>query len=178
MRESIGDDLADAAAEPQPRSGKPTPACDADSSRWPAQWAAWLPSTSGRLTTAMVEALRLAREAVHPFGSVVVDGRTGEIVLSAPNTGHLGDPTAHAEINALRAAAAAGMTLAESVIVTTAEPCPMCIGALMFGRVGGVVFGTSIATLITLGYPQIDIDATKSPADPRFTVSRSWAGGC
>ena len=56
-----------------------------------------------------------------------------------------GDPTAHAEILALRDAAAAvgGWRLSELTLVVTLEPCPMCAGALVAARVRRVVFGAS-----------------------------------
>jgi tRNA(adenine34) deaminase len=56
-----------------------------------------------------------------------------------------GDPTAHAELLALREAAAAlgGWRLREATVVVTLEPCPMCAGALVAARVGRLVFGAS-----------------------------------
>ncbi len=56
-----------------------------------------------------------------------------------------GDPTAHAEILALRDAAAAvgGWRLSDVTLIVTLEPCPMCAGALVAARVGRVVFGAS-----------------------------------
>ncbi|WP_342801311.1 nucleoside deaminase, partial [Nocardia sp. No.11] len=56
----------------------------------------------------------------------------------------LGDPTAHAEVLALRAAAAVhgdGWRLAGATLAVTLEPCTMCAGALVLARVGKVVFG-------------------------------------
>ena len=78
-----------------------------------------------------------------PIGAVVV-GADGTIVAAGRNRRELdGDPTAHAEVIAIRAAAAAlgerrlsGMTLA-----VTLEPCPMCAGAAWLSRVDRVIFG-------------------------------------
>ena len=77
-----------------------------------------------------------------PVGAVVlVDG---QVVAARHNEREAqADPTAHAEILALRDAAAAlgGWRLERTTIVVTLEPCPMCAGALVAGRVGRLVFG-------------------------------------
>jgi len=94
----------------------------------------------------MREALALAREAELagevPVGAVVVAG--GTIVGRGRNSPVAsGDPTAHAEILALRAAAAAlgNYRLEEATLYCTLEPCVMCAGALVVARVGRLVFG-------------------------------------
>jgi tRNA(adenine34) deaminase len=77
-----------------------------------------------------------------PVGAVVVAG--GEAIAAAGNRREAtGDPTAHAEILALRDAAAALGTwrLADTTLYVTLEPCPMCAGALVAARVGRLVFG-------------------------------------
>lgn len=78
-----------------------------------------------------------------PVGAVVV-GRTGEVI----GRGHNGreatdDPTAHAEMAALREAAATlrNWRLSGCTLVVTLEPCTMCAGALVLARVDRVVFG-------------------------------------
>lgn len=91
---------------------------------------------------ALAEArLALAHDDV-PIGAlVVVDG---EIVASRHNEReHLGDPTAHAEMLALRDAAneVGSSRLDGATLVTTLEPCAMCAGAALLARVGRVVFG-------------------------------------
>jgi tRNA(adenine34) deaminase len=91
-------------------------------------------------------AIRAAREAGDdiPIGAVVVD-RDGRELASACNARErLGDPTAHAEILALRAAAARlgdGWRLEGCTLAVTVEPCTMCAGALVLARVSRVVFG-------------------------------------
>jgi tRNA(adenine34) deaminase len=97
--------------------------------------------------TAMGLALDEARAAVAhgdvPIGAVVLVG--DEVVASRHNERErLGDPTAHAELLALRDAAAAagdGWRLADATLVVTLEPCPMCAGALVAARVRRLVFG-------------------------------------
>lgn len=94
----------------------------------------------------MAEALRLAREAAArgevPVGAVVVLG--GEAVGEGANQPiAASDPTAHAEIVALRAAAerVENYRLEGAVLYCTLEPCVMCAGALVHARVARVVFG-------------------------------------
>jgi len=89
-------------------------------------------------------ALALEHDDV-PIGCVVlVDG---EVVARRHNERELrGDPTAHAEILALRDAAAVvgdGWRLTDATVVVTVEPCPMCAGAVVSARVRRVVFGAA-----------------------------------
>jgi tRNA(adenine34) deaminase len=96
---------------------------------------------------AMEVALEEARQApAHgdvPVGAVALAG--GSIIARRHNEREVnGDPTAHAELLALRDAAAVLGTwrLGEVTLVVTLEPCPMCAGALVNARVGRLVFGT------------------------------------
>jgi tRNA(adenine34) deaminase len=78
-----------------------------------------------------------------PIGAVVV--REGEVIGAAHNERELRqDPTAHAEILALREASAAigSWRVLESVLYVTLEPCAMCAGAIVLARVPRVVYGT------------------------------------
>jgi tRNA(adenine34) deaminase len=79
-----------------------------------------------------------------PVGAVVV--RDGEIVAARHNEREkTGDPTAHAEVLALRDAAArlGRWRLDDCTLVVTLEPCVMCAGALLAARIGGLVFGAA-----------------------------------
>ena len=90
----------------------------------------------------LAEAARSAGEV--PVGAVVVcDGRIVGRGFNAPITEH--DPTAHAEIRALRDAAATlgNYRLTDCSLYVTLEPCLMCSGAIMHARVAKVVFGAS-----------------------------------
>lgn len=98
--------------------------------------------------TFMRVALDLAAEAGEkgevPVGAVVV--RSGEVIGRAANAREAtGDPTAHAEVLALREAslAAGSWRLDGAVMYVTLEPCPMCAGALVVARVRGLVFGAA-----------------------------------
>jgi tRNA(adenine34) deaminase len=93
-------------------------------------------------------ALREAERALEhddvPIGAVVV--REGEVIGAGHNERELRqDPTAHAEVIALREAARAlgSWRILESVIYVTLEPCAMCAGAIVLARVPRLVFGTS-----------------------------------
>jgi tRNA(adenine34) deaminase len=98
----------------------------------------------------MAEALAEARAAVAhhdvPVGAVVVDRASGAVVARAHNERELRrDPTAHAELLALQAAAAAAGSwrLDACALVVTLEPCPMCAGAIWAARVPLLVYGAA-----------------------------------
>ncbi|MGH9189407.1 MAG: tRNA adenosine(34) deaminase TadA [Acidimicrobiales bacterium] len=93
---------------------------------------------------ALAEARRALGHGDVPVGAVAV--RDGEVVASRHNERELsGDPTAHAEVLALRDAAAVvgGWRLGDVTLYATLEPCPMCAGALVAARVGRLVFGAT-----------------------------------
>jgi tRNA(adenine34) deaminase len=97
------------------------------------------------------ELIRLALEAAAgasprdvPIGAVVFGPDGTELARAANAREELGDPTAHAEILALRAAAGVlgdGWRLEGATLAVTVEPCTMCAGALVMSRVARVVFG-------------------------------------
>jgi len=96
----------------------------------------------------MARALELAEAAGRrgevPVGCVVVDGATGAVLGESGNrTEELHDPTAHAEILALRQAAArAGAPRLESAdLYVTLEPCAMCAAAMSFARIRRLYYG-------------------------------------
>ena len=99
--------------------------------------------TDAELMTIALDEARaaLAHEDVPVGAIVVVDG---EVVARRHNERELtGDPTAHAELLAIRDAAAAtgSWRLERATVVVTLEPCPMCAGALQQARVARVVYG-------------------------------------
>jgi len=98
-------------------------------------------------TAAMQRALELAAEAAAvdeiPVGAVILD-RTGRVIAEGRNTREEShDLTGHAEIEALRRAAASlgSWNLQGCTLVVTLEPCVMCAGAILQARVARVVFG-------------------------------------
>jgi len=95
---------------------------------------------------ALEEAQAAAARGETPVGAVVLDPATGEILAragNAPICTH--DPTAHAEIRALRTAALArrNYRLTGLTLFVTLEPCAMCAGAISHARIGRLVFGAS-----------------------------------
>ncbi len=93
---------------------------------------------------ALEKAQAAAARGEAPIGAVVVDPATGAVIAAAGNSPiGLNDPTAHAEILALREAAArrGNYRLTGLTLVVTLEPCPMCAGAISHARIGRVVYG-------------------------------------
>jgi tRNA(adenine34) deaminase len=93
------------------------------------------------MAAALAEARRAAEHGDVPIGAVVV--REGSVIAAAPNRREVdADPTAHAEILALRAAAGAlgRWRLSDCALYVTLEPCAMCAGAAILARIPLVVF--------------------------------------
>ena len=93
---------------------------------------------------ALREAERATEHDDVPIGAVVV--RDGEVVGAAGNERELrSDPTAHAEVLAVREAAQAlgSWRIPDSVLYVTLEPCPMCAGAIILARIPRVVYGAT-----------------------------------
>ncbi len=91
---------------------------------------------------ALEEAKRALQEGEVPVGAVLVAG--GKVIASAHNRReNENDPTAHAEILALREGAKklGSWRLADATLYVTKEPCPMCAGAMVNARLGGLVYG-------------------------------------
>jgi tRNA(adenine34) deaminase len=113
---------------------------------------------------ALREAERAAGHGDVPIGAVVV--RRDEVLAAAGNERELrGDPTAHAEVLAMREAARklGGWRLPDSVLYVTLEPCAMCAGAIVLARMPRVVYaaadpkaGASGSVLDILGEPRLN----------------------
>jgi len=107
----------------------------------------------------MRRAIEIARRNPDaPFGCVIVDGRTGEIVAEGLNDAEK-SPILHGETAAVmdpfdRRPDADPSNL---VLYTTAEPCPMCSGAILWSGIPRVVLGTRLDTLKKFGRPLIDL---------------------
>ncbi len=105
----------------------------------------------------MGEAIRLSEENVArgggPFGAVIA--RDGEIIATGVNRVTAeNDPTAHAEVNAIRAAARKLGTfdLSGCAIFSSCEPCPMCLGAVYWARLGGLYYGNNKDDAAAIGF--------------------------
>lgn len=105
----------------------------------------------------MREAIRLASANVEngggPFGAVIARG--GEIIATGVNrvTANC-DPTAHAEVSAIRAAAQklGTFNLSGCEIYSSCEPCPMCLGAIYWARLDRLFYGNTKADAARIGF--------------------------
>jgi tRNA(Arg) A34 adenosine deaminase TadA len=102
------------------------------------------------LTRVFALAQRSRDEGHHPFAAIVA-GADGQVIAEAMNASS-SDRTAHAEMNALRAASSrhGPAELAGATLYSNAEPCAMCAGGTYWSGVGRVVYGMSEASLLAL----------------------------
>src|SRR5580698_8047720 len=122
----------------------------------------------------MQQAIALATKNVTsgvggPFGAVVVRG--DEIVATGVNlVTSTNDPTAHAEVVAIRAACKAlgDFQLTGCTVYTSCEPCPMCLAALYWARCDAIFYGCSAADAAAAGFDDSFLyDQVKLPIDQR-----------
>lgn len=95
-----------------------------------------------------------------PFGAAVIkDGKTISVAHNTVWT--TTDPTAHAEVNAIRLAAKnlSAIDLSGCVMYTTCEPCPMCLTAIHWARIDRVVYGATIADAEGAGFNELKVSA-------------------
>jgi tRNA(adenine34) deaminase len=132
----------------------------------------FFPEDERFMRLAVREAERALEHDDVPVGAVVAVG--GEVVGAGHNERELRqDPTAHAEVIALRAAAHALGTwrILDSTLYVTLEPCAMCAGAIVLGRIGRVVYGTADPKAGAAG-SVMDV-----LSEPRFNHRPAVAGG-
>ena len=108
----------------------------------------------------MKQAIAVARSnQAAPFGTVLVDRKTNSVVTEGLNRA-TANPILHGELDAiLPYANFVNPRWQDLRLYTTAEPCCMCQGAIMWAGIPEVVFGTSVATLMELGWNQFDLRA-------------------
>lgn len=96
----------------------------------------------------------------YPFGAVITHSKTGEVLARGVNN-TLNNPSFHGEIDCMNnyVARHGNQGWSELILYTSAEPCPMCMSAMIWAGIGGVVYATSIQTLIRAGINQIFISA-------------------
>ncbi len=123
-----------------------------------------------------------------PFGAVIV--KNGKIIAKASNSvTQTNDPTAHAEVNAIRLAASnlKSFDLSGCEIYTSCEPCPMCLGAIYWARIDKIYYGNSKQDAKNIGfddsfiYEELDlpleerkIKATQLEHDEALKAFKNW----
>ena len=103
-------------------------------------------------------ALEEARIGDAPYGAVIV--KDNQVIIKAHNTVKTdNDPTAHAELNAIRhlTTKIKNPSLEGYTLYTTCEPCPMCTTVCLWARISEIIFGASIQDLIEAGVSQINL---------------------
>jgi guanine deaminase len=140
----------------------------------------------------MARAIQLSLENVHsgggPFGAVIV--REGQVIAEGVNrVTATNDPTAHAEIVAIRAACAklGSFDLQGCEIYASCEPCPMCLGAIYWARLARIYFAGSAADAsqagfddsliyreIALPYSDRTIPMIQTMREESLTAFRAW----
>lgn len=109
-----------------------------------------------------------------PFGTVIADRESGRVLAEGVNRAEE-NPVWHGEIVALRSLETS-IDRSRLTLYTTAEPCPMCMAAILWSGVGEVVYGTSITTLIALGWPQIVLRAEEVATRANFAACALFGG--
>ena len=128
-------------------------------------------------------AIEKAKEGIRngqtPFGAAVV--KDNAVVVAAHNSvWRDGDPSAHAEVNAIRLAAKilGTIELVGCTMYTTCEPCPMCLAAIHWSKMERTVYGAEIADAAACGFQELFVPASemvrigKSPLRLEFPVMR------
>lgn len=98
------------------------------------------------------------RQGQPPFGACVV--KDGAVVVTVHNNSHEAtDPTAHAELRAIREACRClgTLDLSGAVVYASSEPCPMCFTACAWAKVGRIVFATRVEDARALGRPPMPL---------------------
>lgn len=113
----------------------------------------------------MKKAIAIAKENKTPYGAILVNSKGA--FIEAYNTVKIDGPTAHAEINAiLKIACLEFETQEELTLYSTVEPCPMCMSAIIWAKIGTIVFGADIPFASKYGN-QINIRAKE-------VIHNSW----
>ena len=112
----------------------------------------------------------------YPFGAVITNANSGVILAAGVNTSRI-NPTFHGEIVCMNnyIASHGNKNWHDLILYTTGEPCPMCMSALIWSGIGGVVYASSIGTISKSGIGQINISAQSviNASD----VSKPWLVG-
>jgi len=132
--------------------------------------AALPPISTARHEQAMRQAIEEARRnPVYPFGAVIVRADNGEVLARGVNNSRE-NPILHGEIACMNdyVRLNGNKGWEQAVLYTTGEPCSMCMSALVWAGIGGVVFASSIDGIRRAGINQIDITAKAVAAASPF----------
>jgi tRNA(Arg) A34 adenosine deaminase TadA len=112
-----------------------------------------------------------------PFGCVILDGGTGEVLAEGLNDAEK-SPLLHGETAAIMALVqnSPDADRGRLTLYTTAEPCPMCSGAILWSGIPRVVYGTSIGTLARLSLPQINLPCAEVSARASWIEFQATGG--
>jgi tRNA(adenine34) deaminase len=112
-----------------------------------------------------------------PFAAIIVDNKTGKVIAKGINTSQF-NPTFHGEMIAINACIKKHPLIDWHAVTlyTTAEPCPMCQGAIIWTGISRVVFGTSIQYLRNHHWKQINIAASEMNHQASFYKGTTTGG--
>ena len=129
------------------------------------------PATHERFMRLAIEQAR--RNPAFPFGAVIVRAADLRLMAEGANEGSR-NPILHGEMRTIQdyVERHGNQGWGETILYTTGEPCPMCMSAIVWAGIGGVVWATSIATLKEVGFDQVDIASPAVAAAAPF-----WRGG-
>lgn len=141
------------------------------------------------LTEAIGLATASAKSAGGPFGAIVIT-KDGQHFQGTNQVTTLNDPTAHAEVQAIRAAAKeTGFDLSGATLYTSCQPCPMCLTAALWARIDRVVYAANQKDAADAGfddsefYRQLsggldtvtDMEIVEDPHPSRLEPFQAWA---
>jgi tRNA(adenine34) deaminase len=126
----------------------------------------------------MRKALMMAKKNLQaPFGAVIVNNKTGEIIAEGVNASHI-NPTFHGEMVAINNCIKKHphVKWSDVTLYTTAEPCAMCQSAIVWAGISRVVFATSMDYLLSHGWDQIKISSAEVNRQSPFYHGTSLGG--
>ncbi len=92
----------------------------------------------------MQETINFTKERGARFGAMIIEPGANRKVLAVNTVKKDRDVTAHAEVNAIRMAWLGGFNMKECILISTCEPCPMCMGSAVWAEIPQVFYGASI----------------------------------
>jgi tRNA(Arg) A34 adenosine deaminase TadA len=129
----------------------------------------WAEDHERYMRVAVEAARRSAASGGAPIGAIVVDASGAVVAEGHSRVGPEGDPTSHAEMNAIRAATRrlGRVHLHDCTLYTTLEPCSMCLGASTWAGLGAVVFGADGSVTPPEYYDQVGYSAVEHARNAR-----------